>query len=245
MERPTVQLFVTCLVNSFFPEVGVATVTVLERAGLRVEYPVDQTCCGQPAFNGGFHDQARTMVRHTSDVLDATTGPIVLPSGSCAAMLVHHAPDLVADEPEYAARASRVAARTHELSSYLVDQLGIESVGGACAGRVTYHASCHGLRNLGLDHQPQALLDAAPDVDRVPLAGSEECCGFGGLFSIEMPEVSAAILATKLDNIEASEATTVVGGDVSCLMHIGGGLRKRGAPIRIKHLAQVLAGDEA
>lgn len=244
MDRPVVQLFVTCLVNGFFPEVGRATVTVLERAGAIVEYPEGQTCCGQPAFNAGFHDQAAAMLRHTLEVLDATEGPIVLPSGSCAAMLIHHGPRLAAEEGEDVAMAQRVADRTYELSAYLVDELGLEGVGGSCPDIVTYHASCHGLRNLGLDRQPQQLLDAVPGVERVELDGAEECCGFGGLFSIEMPEVSAAILATKLDNVEASGATTVVGGDVSCLMHIGGGLRRRGSPIRIKHLAEVLAGDE-
>lgn len=240
MDRPTVQLFVTCLVNGFFPAVGVATVEVLERAGVDVVFPEDQTCCGQPAFNAGFHDQARAMFRQTVAVLDATDGPIVLPSGSCAAMIVHHGRALMADDADMSARAQAVAARTHELSSFLVDEMGLEDVGGGCAGRVAYHPSCHGLRNLGLDHQPQRLLDAA-GVDRVEVEGATECCGFGGLFSVEMPDVSAAMLATKLDNLEVSGADIVVGGDVSCLMHIGGGLRRRGSPIAIKHVAEVLA----
>lgn len=240
-----VQLFVTCLVNAFFPEVGAATVTVLERAGAEVEFPADQTCCGQPAFNAGFHEQARAMLRHTLEVLDATEGPIVLPSGSCAAMLVHHGPDLLQHHSADHARARRVAARTRELSAYLVDTCGLgDGIGGSCPGPVAYHASCHGLRGLGLDHQPQELLDGAADIERVNLEGSEECCGFGGLFSIEMPEVSAAILATKLDNIEESGAAFVVGTDVSCLMHIGGGLRRRETAIEIKHLAEVLAAEQ-
>jgi L-lactate dehydrogenase complex protein LldE len=244
MDRPPVQLFVTCLVNGFFPEVGAATVIVLERAGADVHYPADQTCCGQPAFNAGFHDEARRMLQHTIGVLDATEGAIVLPSGSCAAMLIHHGPELMAHDPAVRATAERVAARTHELSSYLVDELGLDGVGGGCPGPVAYHPSCHGLRDLGLDHQPQRLLDAA-GVVRVDVQGATECCGFGGLFSIEMPDVSAAMLATKLDNLEASGAATVVGGDVSCLMHIGGGLRRRSTPIVIKHLAEVLAGEDA
>ncbi|HSF84503.1 MAG TPA: (Fe-S)-binding protein [Acidimicrobiia bacterium] len=240
-----VQLFVTCLVNGFFPEVGIATLQVLERAGAEVDYPSDQTCCGQPAFNAGFRDQARAMMRQTLEALDATEGPIVLPSGSCAAMLIHHGPELMEHDPELHAMAIGVADRVHELSSYLVDELGVDNLGGSCNEPVTYHASCHGLRGLGLEHQPQQLLDAAPGVERVELDGADECCGFGGLFSIEMPEVSAAILATKLDNLEASGAATVVGTDVSCLMHIGGGLRRRGTPIQIKHLAQVLAEGNA
>lgn len=243
MAQPTVQLFVTCLVNGFFPEVGVATVSVLERAGMTVEFPGNQTCCGQPAFNAGFNDQARAMIRQTLEVLDATSGPIIMPSGSCAAMVIHHGPQLMSEAPDDCAMAERVAARTHELSSFLVDECGLDSIGGHCESPVAYHASCHGLRNLGIDHQPQQLLDSADGVNRVDLEGSDECCGFGGLFSIEMPEVSAAILATKLDKIEASGAAVVVGGDVSCLMHIGGGLNRRGSQIKIKHIAEVLAEE--
>ncbi len=235
-----VQLFVTCLVDGFFPDVGRATVRLLEAQGCEVEFPVDQTCCGQPAFNAGYRDQARSIAAHTVAVLDETEGPIVVPSGSCADMLVHHVPDLLPDDPA----ARRVADRVRELTAFLVDDLGVESLGRSgpdvC---VTYHRSCHGLRNLGLSGQAETLLDGAGGVDRRELQGTEECCGFGGLFSIEMPEVSVAILEQKIENIEASGADVVVGGDVSCLMHIGGGLHRKGSPIAARHVAEVLAGE--
>lgn len=239
----TVQLFVTCLVNSLYPNVGKAAVTLLERAGYRVEFPLDQTCCGQPAFNGGFEDAARAMTRQTLDVLDATTGPIIVPSGSCAAMLIHHSPGLVGGDVEYAARAQRVAGRTQELTQFLVDDAGVDIGTAPCGGCVTtYHASCHGLRWLQVRDQPKQLM-ADAGVDRVDMAGEDECCGFGGLFSIKMPEVSTAMMDTKIANIEASGADVVVGVDVSCLMHIGGGLKRRGSHITVKHVAEILAGD--
>lgn len=238
-----VQLFVTCLVNSFFPEVGEATVDVLEMAGQTVEFPVDQTCCGQPAFNVGLWEEARQMAEHTLDVLDATEGPIVLPSGSCADMIVHHIPELLADT-DRAAQAKRVSARTRELSWFLVDDLGVETVGPGCGDcSVAYHPSCHGLRNLNLRSQAEGLLDQTPGVTRVDLPDAENCCGFGGLFSVEMPEVSVAMMETKLKNVEAAGVDVLVGGDVSCLMHIGGGLHRRSSPIVVKHFAQILAGQ--
>lgn len=237
-----VQLFVTCLVNSFFPQVGEATVDLLEAAGENVQFPPDQTCCGQPAFNVGLWDDARKMAAHTLDVLDATSGPVVLPSGSCADMIVHHIPELMADDPHRAAQAARVAERTRELSQYLADDLEITSVGSGCDDcTVAYHPSCHGLRNLGLRTQAESLLDAADGIERVELPDAENCCGFGGLFSVEMPDVSVAMMDTKLDNVEASGADILVGGDVSCLMHLGGGLHRRGSKVVVKHFAEVLA----
>jgi L-lactate dehydrogenase complex protein LldE len=241
---PTVQLFVTCLVDSFFPEVGEATVEVLERHGCTVEFPFDQTCCGQPAFNVGYQDQARAMAEHTIKVLDATEGTIVVPSGSCADMMINHTPELFPpDDPRHAA-AARVAARVKEFSSFLVDDLGIIDAGASCRGRTaTYHPSCHGFRNLGIRAQPETLLDNVAGLERVELPDAETCCGFGGLFSVEMPEVSASIMSTKLTNVEASGADLLVGVDVSCLMHLAGGLRRRGTQIEVKHIAEVLAAE--
>lgn len=244
MERRVVQLFVTCLVDAFYHRVGAATVTVLERLGWTVEFPRDQTCCGQPAFNAGFTNEARSMAVHTLDVLDATEGPIVLPSGSCAEMIIEHIPHLVKEDPVQMARAERVAGRTHELTSFLVDELGVTDVAAAGSGSITYHPSCHGLRGLGLTTQPKELLDAIDGSERIDLPDAEECCGFGGLFAIKMPDVSGAMLATKLDNVEASGADVLVGGDVSCLMHMEGGLRKRGnTNIKVCHIAELLAGQ--
>ena len=232
----------TWLVDGFSPGVGVATVRLLERAGYEVAFPFDQTCCGQPAFNAGYADQATAMAEHTVEVLDATYGPIIVPSGSCGDMLTHHTPSLLAGRPLGDA-ALRVAARTVELTRFLADN-GIDVSGARSDGTVAFHRSCHGLRGLGLDGVGEDLLDRS-GVSRCELEGADECCGFGGLFSIEMPEVSSAMLETKLKAIEASGAEVVVGGDVSCLMHIEGGLHRRGSSVRAAHIAEILAGEEA
>jgi L-lactate dehydrogenase complex protein LldE len=236
MEGPQVQLFVTCLVDSLAPDVGRATLDALEKAGCVVDFPLEQGCCGQPAFNVGLVDDARTMAGQTLDMLDATDGPIVIPSGSCAAMMAHHYPDLFAgtgrDE-----QARRVGARVRELTQFLVDDLDSDIEASCDDCTVAYHYSCHGLRELGLEHQADRLLSG---VVRVPLSEDKECCGFGGLFSVEMPAVSTAIMNTKLEHIVESGATTVVGGDVSCLIHIEGGLRRRGVAIEVKHISELL-----
>jgi L-lactate dehydrogenase complex protein LldE len=218
----------------------VATVRLLEAAGFEVAFPFDQTCCGQPAHNAGYADQAIRMASYTVGVLDATYGPIVVPSGSCGDMLIHHTPKLLA-ETVLADAAVRVAARTVELTRFLTDH-GVRQPSGT-AGTVAFHRSCHGLRGLGLAGVGEELIDAA-GVDRCELFGADECCGFGGLFSIELPEVSSAMLATKISQIESSGADVVVGGDVSCLMHIAGGMNRKGSPIRTAHIAEVLAGEE-
>ena len=240
---PTVQLFVTCLVDGFAPEVGRATVRLLERAGCDVEFPTAQTCCGQPALNSGHTRDARRMSARTVEVLDATTGPIVVPSGSCADMLVHHIPHLLENDERHAA-AERVAGRVRELTTFLVDDLGVTDVRADCGGcTVAFHPSCHGMRNLGIVDQPLALIDAADGVERREQAEADVCCGFGGLFAVEMADISAAILTTKLDALEATGADTVVGGDLSCLLHIEGGLRRRGSAMGVSHIAELLAGD--
>lgn len=240
MKGLQVQLVATCLVDALAPQVGRAALYALEAAGCRVAYPQDQTCCGQPAFNVGLNDQAREMAAHTLDMLDETEGPIVLPSGSCAEMIVDHYPDLFAGTAR-ADQAEKVASRTRELTQFLVDDLEAD-VRARCNGcSIAYHYSCHGLRGLGLQSQADTLLEPT---DRVALEGDEDCCGFGGLFSVEMPHISTAIMDEKLDRIEASGADVIVGGDVSCLLHIGGGLRKRGSQIEVKHIAELLTEEE-
>jgi L-lactate dehydrogenase complex protein LldE len=236
----TVQLFVTCLVDNFFPDVGFAVVKILEDLGLEVEFPQAQTCCGQPAFNGGFWDDARAMARHTINVLSQSNAPVIVPSGSCADMIIHHYPEILAGDMAYAAKAKAVAQRTYEFSQFLVDVLGITDLQAKAAGCLTYHASCHGLRGLGIKEQPRQLLNHIEGVELKELPEAEACCGFGGLFAIKMGDISGAILQRKLDNIETTGADTVIGGDVSCLMHIAGGLRRRGSRVRVKHLAEVL-----
>jgi L-lactate dehydrogenase complex protein LldE len=238
MEGPPVQLFVTCLVDTLAPAVGRATVGVLEKTGCVVEFPFGQGCCGQPAFNVGLVDEARTMAAHTLDVLDATDGPVVVPSGSCAVMIAHHYAELFAGTSR-GSQVGRVARRVRELTQFLVDDLGadVKADCGDCS--VAYHHSCHGLRQLGLDHQADDLLT---ETSRVALEGDRECCGFGGLFAVEMAAVSAAIMDAKLDRVEASGADTLVGGDVSCLIHMEGGLRRRGSTIVVRHIAELLDG---
>ena len=238
-----VQLLVTCLVDSLFPDVGFSVVNVLERLGVEVEVPAGQTCCGQPAFNAGSPDDARAMARHLIDVF-AGDLPVVVPSGSCGDMVIHHAPALLADDPAYADRARTLAGRTHEFTAFLVDVLGVKDVGAAARDRVTYHAACHGLRGLGLDRQPGLLLDCIDGIQRCPLDEETTCCGFGGLFSVKMPEISGSLLSRKIASIERSGADTVVATDVSCLMHIAGGLKRRGSTVQVKHLAEMLDQPE-
>jgi len=243
-EIKKVQLFVTCLVDKFFPGVGFAVVEILERLGLAVEFPQAQTCCGQPAFNGGFWDDARAMARHTINVLSQSDAPIVIPSGSCADMIIHHYAEILADDPDYGARAKEIEHRTYEFTQFLVDVLGVTDLKAHATGCLTYHASCHGLRGLGLRTQPQQLLEKVKGIEQKLLPGAEECCGFGGLFAVKMSDISQAIMARKLDNIESTGAETVVGTDVSCLMHIAGGLHRRGSKVQVKHLAEILRGRE-
>jgi L-lactate dehydrogenase complex protein LldE len=244
--RPgAVQLLVTCLVDHFYPRVGLAAADLLERAGVEVLVPEGQTCCGQPAFNAGSHPDARVMARHTVDILTRSDAPVVIPSGSCADMLVHHVPALLADEPDYGPRATALARRTYELTQFLVDVLDLTGCGGCAGEPVTYHPGCHGLRGLGVRNQPLVLLDAVENIDRRALPDAETCCGFGGLFSVKMSDISGAMLDRKLDGIEASGARTVVATDVSCLMHIEGGLRRRGSTIGVRHLAELLADTGA
>lgn len=242
MPAQKVQLFVTCLVDRMAPEVGKATLRALERAGCQVQVPDGQTCCGQPAFNVGLAGDAREMARHTLEVLDETEGPIVIPSGSCAAMIAHHYPEMFKGSPSED-QATRVASRVRELSQFLVDDIGMSDFESVCDGcSFTVHKSCHGLRTLGLADQVETLVSHIAGAEVLPLEGAEECCGFGGLFAVEMPEVSAAIMDTKLDKVEASGAKVLIGGDVSCLLHLEGGLRRRNSEVTVRHFSEVL-GD--
>jgi L-lactate dehydrogenase complex protein LldE len=250
--RPqAVRLFGTCLIETLRPEAGLAAVRVLERLGIGVEYPEGQTCCGQPAFNAGAWDDARAMARYTLDMLCRggdeqllLTTPIVVPSGSCADMIVHHYPELFANDSKYGPVAEAVAARTYEFTQFLVDVLGVTELNAHAQGRLTYHSSCHLLRGLGVGEEPRQLLANVDGVEVVELPGAAECCGFGGLFAIKMSDISGAMLKRKLDNIEGTRAETVVACDVSCLLQIGGGLHRRGSKIAARHIAEILAGAE-
>jgi L-lactate dehydrogenase complex protein LldE len=237
---PRVALFVTCLIDQIFPEIGRASVRVLERVGCRVEFPPGQTCCGQATFNDGFRDQARVLARQTMEAL-AGADAVVTPSGSCAAMLREFYPHLFDDDPVLAERARALARRTYELSEYLVRVLSVTDVGARMPAAVAYHASCHGLRGLGLRDEPRRLLEAVRDLRLVDLPGAEECCGFGGFFSVKFAGLSGAMLASKIDALEGAAAEVVTATDASCLMHIAGGLARRGSRVRTMHLAEVLA----
>ncbi|MCS6909938.1 MAG: (Fe-S)-binding protein [Anaerolineales bacterium] len=232
----------TCIVDSLFPQVGEAVVKVLERLGVEVEFPDAQTCCGQPAYNGGFTVEARQVALHFLDVFAPTVpDPIVVSSGSCAAMVVHACPDLFKDDPPNLLRAQAVANRTYEFTQFLVDVLGVTDVGAQFSGKLTYHASCHLLRFLHVIDQPLRLLANIRDARVTALPGAEECCGFGGLFAVKFGGVSGAILDKKIENIRAAGAGHVVGCDMSCLMHIQGGLSRDGVPVKCLHIAEVLA----
>jgi L-lactate dehydrogenase complex protein LldE len=237
---PTVQLFITCLVDSFYPQIGEALVAVLNRAGVRVDFPAGQTCCGQPAFNAGLRREARPLAEHTIRAFEHTRGAVVIPSGSCAAMVRESYLELFKDDPKWLPRARALAERTHEFSQYLVDVRGVTDLGARWPGKLAYHASCHLLRAMGVDRQPRALLSHVREAEIVELPGFDECCGFGGVFSVEHPELSAEMLKRKVANLETTAAPTLVVGDAGCLMHIQGGLQRMGKAQRVVHLAEVL-----
>lgn len=237
---PRVQLFITCIIDSIYPTVGEAVVLVLERLGVEVEFPEAQTCCGQPGYNAGFRDEARQLALNLLDVFEKSDAPVVTPSGSCAAMIVHGFPDLFAEDALNLTRAKALAARTYEFSQYLVDVLEVEAVEARFSGSLTYHPSCHLLRGLVVKEAPQKLLAHVQGAEVIPLPNAEECCGFGGLFAIKHGDVSSAILDRKLEGIRATKAGTVVGCDMSCLMHIQGALTRDNSQVRCLHLAEVL-----
>ena len=239
-----VALFVTCLVDQFCPNVGMATVEVLRRAECEVTFDDRQTCCGQPAFNTGYRKGARKFAKRFIEIFrNPETEAIVSPSGSCTAM-VKHFHELFPDEPEWQERANSVAAKTHELGSFLVNVLGIDDVGAIKNCKATWHDACHGLRDLGIYAEPRRLLKKVKGIEFVEMENADVCCGFGGTFSVKYPEISAGILDNKIEMIEQSGADTVVACDASCLMQIGGRLSRIGSKVQTKHLAEILASQE-
>ncbi len=237
----TVNLFATCLADTFRKNIVSATEKVLQRAGAEVRRPEGLTCCGQPAFNAGDWDDARRMAQYTIQVLESYDGPVVLPAGSCTAMIRYHYADLFADDPQWLARAQQLAARTYELTEYLVDVLGVTDLGVHFPYRITYHPSCHLLRSLGVDRQPRALLAALHGAEFVELPNADECCGFGGVFSAEYPDIAQAMLERKVANIAAAQVDFCITADPSCLLHIQGGLKRAGVPTQMRHIAEVLS----
>jgi L-lactate dehydrogenase complex protein LldE len=240
------QLFITCLAEQFFPDVLKRMVGLLERLGVQVEFPEEQTCCGQPFFNSGYRDQARDLAVKWLKVFGRTDGFIVSPSGSCVDTVRHHFPELFPPGSAEHRQAEEAAARTFEFTQFLVQQLKVTDVGARFPRKVTYHASCHLLRGLAARDEPKALLRAVQGLELVPLPGEETCCGFGGSFSVIYPEVSKAMMEAKVRAIESTGADVVAVGDAGCIMNIAGGLRKAGSPIRAMHLIEILtSGREA
>ena len=238
-----VSLFVTCLVDQMWTSVGAGTVAVLRRVGCDVEFDNRQTCCGQPAFNTGYRDEARQVAQRFIRIFEESKADaIVSPSGSCTAM-VHHYPELFAGDKEWEPRARAMATRTHELSAFLVRVLKIADVGASWSGKLTWHDACHGLRDLNLKNEPRTLIRNVRGVELVELENAEACCGFGGTFSVKYPEISVAILDQKIEAIERSGVHAVVSGDASCLMQIGGRLSRNRSNVRVMHLAELLASQ--
>jgi L-lactate dehydrogenase complex protein LldE len=236
-----VSLFITCLVDQLCPDVGVATVEVLEKAGCQVEFDERQTCCGQPAFNTGYRKEARKFAEKFIEIFE-NAEVIVSPSGSCTAM-VKHFYELFPENKNWRERAEKVAKKTHELSSFLVNVVQIEKIDSKLSGKITWHDACHALRDLGLKNEPRKLLQNVANAEFVELNGADECCGFGGTFSVKYAEISNAILEKKVENIEKSGADFVVACDASCLMQIGGKLSRNGSKIKPKHIAEILASQ--
>lgn len=243
-----VSIFITCIVDQFFPHVGAAMVEVLTRLGVEVTFNAEQTCCGQPAYNAGYRHEAGKVARRMVSLYEReleAADYIVVPSGSCTTMIKKFYPELFAAEPELRARVERVGERLFEFSQFLVEVLGVEETGASFRGRLTYHDSCHLLRELGVASAPRSLLKAIGGAEFVELEGADVCCGFGGLFSVKYPEISTAITAEKVVNIERSGAQAVVACDTSCLMQMAGLLSRKGSSVRCLHIAEVLAAQEA
>ena len=244
--RRRVALFVTCIVDQIYPNIGLAAATLLEGQGCEVYVPRGLTCCGQMGFNAGFRDEARAVAGRTiellrnPDVWKGGQGDLVLPSGSCAAMIKHLYHELFHGTPHQAA-ADELIGRTYELTEYLVDVLGVSDLGARYEGRIAYHDACHGLRFLGLRSQARSLLAHVAGAELTPLPGADECCGFGGLFAIKQRAISEAMLDRKLAGIQATEADLLVTGDASCMTQIAGGLSRAGSRTRARHIAEVLA----
>jgi len=238
---PRVGLFVTCLVDLFRPRIGFAAVRLLEQAGCRVEVPPIQTCCGQPAYNGG---DRRDAAKIAAQVIEAFAGfdYLVAPSGSCAGMIRRHYPGLFAAETAMRARAESLAAKSWEIVSFLTDVMRLDRIEARLDGCAAYHDCCSGLRELGVKRQPRRLLGRVAGLELKELPGAEICCGFGGAFSVKYPTVSDALATDKLRELEASGAAHLLAGDLGCLMHLAGKLHRAGSKVRVRHVAEVLAG---
>ncbi|MGB9605534.1 MAG: (Fe-S)-binding protein [Bryobacteraceae bacterium] len=235
-----VSLFVTCIVDQFFPGVGLAMAEVLDGLGYRVEFPQAQTCCGQPAFNTGYRQEARRVARHFLSVF-GDADYVVAPSGSCTSMITHHYQELFENDPQALAQVRRLIPRVWEFSQFLLEVAQVEDVGARLPAVVTYHDSCHALRYLGIREGPRRLLARVRELELREMPASQECCGFGGTFSVKFPEISGSMVRSKVEAILQTGADYVVSVDASCLMQIQGALSRSGAKVGTLHLAEVLA----
>ena len=235
-----VQLFGTCLVDTFYPETGEAVVRLLRHFGVEVIFPKDQTCCGKPADSAGYVREARKAAEHFISVFDGSD-PIVIPSGSCASMVKNHYPALFRENDRMRQKAEETAARTYELTQFLVHVLELHKAGLSGSGSITYHSSCQLMRELGVREEPLMLLESLNGARFVPLANADRCCGFGGVFMGKMPEVSMALANDKAESILGTGADTVTGCDHGCLMNISDAIKRRGSSVQVRHIASVLA----
>ncbi|SMD11764.1 L-lactate dehydrogenase complex protein LldE [Desulfocicer vacuolatum DSM 3385] len=245
--RPTqVGLFVTCLVNLMRPSVGLAAIELLEQAGCVVEVPPGQSCCGQPGYNSGDIENSRKLARQVIAAFEAFDY-VVVPSGSCAGMIAHHYPNsLFEGDPDWAQRARNLGAKTFELMSFLTDVMNFvpeQPLYDLSERHVTYHDSCCGLREMKVKEQPRQLLKKICNIDIDEMEETEECCGFGGSFSAKMPQISARLADNKIENAEATGADLLLGGDLGCLLHLSGRLRRQGKTLKVHHAAEILAGQ--
>ena len=234
-----VKLFVTCLIDQFRPQVAQSTLEILEHLGMKVDVIRTQTCCGQPAFNSGYRGDARDIAVKWLKEFEGDE-PIISSSGSCVAMIRKFFPDLFADDIENLERSRRIAAKTYELSEFLVNGLGISGLDGKFEQSITYHKCCHSLRELGVDGQPLVLLSSLKGIKIHPLKRSEVCCGFGGAFAINMPKISTAMLEEKVGYVLETGADFLVAGDTGCIMHLEGGIKRQGRDIKVVHTAEIL-----
>ena len=239
--RPWVGLFVTCLVDLFRPTVGFAAVKLLEDAGCAVDVPAAQTCCGQPAYNSGDSSDTRAIAKRTIEAFESFDY-VVAPSGSCAGMLREHYPRLFPTGADWHARAQSLADRTHELSSFLTDVLGVREVAARLEAHATYHDSCSGLREMEVRDQPRDLHGSVGGLRLTEMRDSATCCGFGGTFCVKYPEISTRMVDEKCANVLATGAGVLLGGDLGCLLNIAGRLTRESHPVRVFHVAEVLAG---
>jgi len=233
----------TCLVDTLRPSVGFASVKLLEDAGCAVDVPA-QTCCGQPNYNSGDRAGAAALARQMIEAMEGYDH-VVVPSGSCAATMNKDYPQILADDPAWAARANSLAARTHEIVSFLTDILGLDAVAARFPAKATYHDSCSGLRSLGIKDQPRKLLASVEGLELTEMAEAEVCCGFGGTFCVKYPEISNKMVSNKSGHIGDTGAELLLAGDLGCLINMAGKLSREGRPVEARHIVEVLAGDTA